>query len=204
MITPHPNFFIGQLMMRYLFVLLCVLSKLILTSHRSAQAEAPIELRVSSEYSMHANDIVRIPAPEKRLQNEPSVLIRKEDGKSIPVQVDRYDETAQLVWILEEPLDAGRTRDYVLHSVEQPHGEKIAQVRIADDGKHVLASIENRPILQYNHALVESPLKNQPYYARSGYIHPVYLPSGELITDDFNPDHGPSARNYVCLAANEI
>jgi hypothetical protein len=44
-------------------------------------------------------------------------------------------------------------------------------------------------VLGYNHATVPSPDSKHPYYARSGYIHPLHNPSGQIVTDDFNPDH---------------
>ena len=34
-----------------------------------------------------------------------------------------------------------------------------------------------------------SPDPAEPYYAKSGYLHPVFSPSGQLVTDDFNADH---------------
>ncbi len=31
--------------------------------------------------------------------------------------------------------------------------------------------------------------KHAPHYSRSGYIHPLYSPSGKIITGDYSPDH---------------
>jgi hypothetical protein len=62
-------------------------------------------------------------------------------------------------------------------------------VLVDDDGKHLVASVAGKPVLTYNHAVVPSPDPEQPYYARSGHIHPVFSPSGQMVTDDFNPDH---------------
>lgn len=45
-----------------------------------------------------------------------------------------------------------------------------------------------RPVFVYNYGMI---LKagNPERSRRSTYLHPVYLPDGTLITDDFNPDH---------------
>ncbi len=46
-----------------------------------------------------------------------------------------------------------------------------------------------RPILRYNKALQTGPEGTDPVYHRSGYIHPVYTPSGKVISGDFCADH---------------
>jgi hypothetical protein len=60
---------------------------------------------------------------------------------------------------------------------------------VEDDGKHLVVRIGPKPVLTYNYAVVPSPILKEPYYAKSGYIHPIHSPSGQVVTDDFNPDH---------------
>lgn len=47
---------------------------------------------------------------------------------------------------------------------------------------------KKEPVLVYN---VEEDLPDSipDYYARSGYLHPIYSPSGKILTDDFPVDH---------------
>ncbi|MDF1824438.1 MAG: PmoA family protein [Verrucomicrobiales bacterium] len=44
-------------------------------------------------------------------------------------------------------------------------------------------------VLVYNKAPTADTEENDPVYTRSGYIHPVFTPSGKQVTDDFAPDH---------------
>jgi len=44
-------------------------------------------------------------------------------------------------------------------------------------------------VLRYNHAHVVPPKGVSEDYTRSGYIHPLFSPSGMLITEDFPADH---------------
>ncbi len=37
--------------------------------------------------------------------------------------------------------------------------------------------------------MVPAPNADEPYYARSGYLHPLFAPDGTVVTDDFAPDH---------------
>jgi hypothetical protein len=123
------------------------------------------------------------PSPGKY---EDFALTRIDTGESIPVQ--REGGRSRRVWWIERAgLGAGEARRYRLTSAG---GTPAAEgVRVEDDGKHLVVTVAGKPVLVYNHAMVPSPDPKQPYYARSGYIHPVYNPSGHVVTDDFNPDH---------------
>jgi len=54
----------------------------------------------------------------------------------------------------------------------------------------VTFQIGTRSVLTYVAEKRHPPLPEiPPIYARGGYIHPVYTPSGVLVTDDYPPDH---------------
>ncbi len=53
----------------------------------------------------------------------------------------------------------------------------------------ILLKRGSKTILQYNKKPTEESSKHEPYYTRSGYIHPLYSPSGKLITGDYAADH---------------
>ena len=114
-------------------------------------------------------------------------LTRIDNGQSVPVQV-QPDKTPNVVWILDEGLAAGKVREYRLAPTNDAPAIK-AGVTVIDDGKRLTVKVGDKPVLVYNQAVVPSPDPEQPYYAKSGYIHPVYNPSGQVVTDDFNPDH---------------
>lgn len=67
-------------------------------------------------------------------------------------------------------------------------GDKPAANRVecVDDGKRLLVRVDGRNVLQYNHAVV--PQAN-PVFSRSGYLHPVWTPSGKTITNDSPKNH---------------
>ena len=46
-----------------------------------------------------------------------------------------------------------------------------------------------RPLLTYNAEYVSSPFPEKPFYGRSGHIHPLYSPSGKIITGEFPESH---------------
>ena len=49
--------------------------------------------------------------------------------------------------------------------------------------------VGRRPVLVYNIDTVMPPRDEPDYYKRSGFIHPLYSPDGEVLTDDFPVGH---------------
>ena len=49
--------------------------------------------------------------------------------------------------------------------------------------------VGRRPVLVYNINTVMPPRGEPDYYKRSGFIHPLYSPGGEVLTDDFPVGH---------------
>lgn len=117
----------------------------------------------------------------------------------VPAQVDRglpgkitrtITGPPKLVWMLADPLKAGRSRRYTLEPLaDAPKPAAPPAVRVEDDGKHLNVSVGGKPVLTYKQAVVASPDPKAPYFKRSGYLHPVRNPRGEVLTDDFAPDH---------------
>ena len=60
---------------------------------------------------------------------------------------------------------------------------------IAEDKQRLILKDGERKLLEYNAAYIPSPVKEKPYYGRSGFIHPVYSPKGKVVTDPFPKDH---------------
>jgi len=58
----------------------------------------------------------------------------------------------------------------------------------AEDGT-IEISISGKPVLAYHIETVSPPEGTDEVYARSGFIHPVYSPSGKVLTDDFPVGH---------------
>ena len=53
----------------------------------------------------------------------------------------------------------------------------------------IRVTLRGKPVLEYVKAEKPVPAGIEPYFRRSGYIHPVYTPTGQEITGDFPADH---------------
>ena len=77
----------------------------------------------------------------------------------------------------------------------EPH--QLAVRKLGDPGPLEIVD-GNMPVLRYNYQLVAEPAEikdrisegNRKYaVARADYIHPLYGPRGEVLTEDWSPDH---------------
>lgn len=169
---------------------ICCVGVAILVSNLSVlQAGPAVFLEVAAGKQARENCVVSTPVPKLMQKHKKLALYRVDKGKQIPVQIDRSGTTPELVWIIRDKLPKGATRKYRLEAGLGLAAQKAARVKIDDDGKHLHVKVEGKPVFTYNHATVKAPKRDQSYYDKSGYIHPLYIPSGKVISDDFNPNH---------------
>ena len=64
-----------------------------------------------------------------------------------------------------------------------------AEVETAVDDGTIAVSVSGQPVLTYHIETVAPPEGMDAVYARSGFIHPIYSPSGKVLTDDFPVGH---------------
>ena len=151
------------------------------------QAAQVVTLEVAAGDVDRVNVPVTAKLPSSLRNKQFLTLTRLDNGESIPVQVHQ-GRTANAVWILRDRLAAGQVRQYRLAAASE-QSPPVVCVTVTNSGEQLLVMVGKKPVLAYNVAVVPSPDPEHPYYARSGYIHPVYNPSGQVVTDDFNPDH---------------
>lgn len=62
-------------------------------------------------------------------------------------------------------------------------------MHVVESDATILVMRGEKTILQYNKKPTEEAARHEPHFTRSGYIHPVYSPSGREVTGDYAPDH---------------
>jgi len=151
-----------------------------------AGARAEIITVRAAEYDLE-NAVVFAPLPESLADEAALVLVDVERNAEIAAQVT--DETPrQLVWQLQRPLRSGESRSYRLTAAARSKSDSETVSVVNDDGA-IWVTVDGKPVLVYNAATVRAPDGVDEVYNRSGYIHPVFSPEGQLVTDDFAPDH---------------
>jgi hypothetical protein len=94
-----------------------------------------------------------------------------------------------LWWILSGTTPAGSERIYEL--VEAPSFVDPVVVILTEKNDSFLEiyQTQGRKILRYNHAVVPPPKGQSELFSRSGFIHPLWSPSGDVLTEIHPPDH---------------
>jgi hypothetical protein len=105
----------------------------------------------------------------------PCQLLITEDGKAI------------LNWILSGNTPSEATRTFI---AEKQKKNKSGNTMIAEDtGKSLVLKKGDKGVLEYNYVTVYPPEGIDESYKRSGFIHPAYSPSGNVLTTIQPKDH---------------
>ena len=114
------------------------------------------------------------------------VLVRVDDKNEISTQ-RIPGNPPRFAFMLKKKLPAGKTRKYQLAIKKNKQPENAVSYK--DQGGKLKFSLNNKPVLTYNHAIQVPPKDIPATYARSGFIHPIYSPIGQILTDDFPKKH---------------
>ena len=93
----------------------------------------------------------------------------------------------QLWWILDGTTASGKVREYFLYkNAPQKFENKITTIVTPES---IVLKNGNSEILHYQTAVMYPPAKVDTAYKRSGFIHPLFSPSGNILTRVSPPDH---------------
>lgn len=178
-------------MLRYLFLLLTV------TAATAAAGQPLATLRVDLAKPM---DGLEIPVstdldaitflPDSALQ-----LISLPDNKNVPFQVEQNDH--RILYWLVEPTVAKRVVYELIAKVpgssagtvgQAPKGSTPTMRAEANDGDCILYNGDQH-LLQYVYKTVYPPAGIDTAYKKSGFIHPLWSPKGQVLTRIQAPDH---------------
>ena len=107
---------------------------------------------------------------------------RDHTGKRADLQVD---EDGRATLLMSRALPGATTR-WTVRLNQDP--TSMVEAETGDDA--VLIRADGRDIVAYRTAKGRVPREDIPeVYNRDGYLHPVWSPSGRVITDDYPPDH---------------
>ena len=62
-------------------------------------------------------------------------------------------------------------------------------LKLTETDDVIRVTLRGKPVLEYIKTEKPVPEGIEPHYRRSGYIHPVYTPTGKKLTGDFPADH---------------
>ena len=165
-------------------------------------APAPLvkaQSKVVAAFSVHAGKYQRVNVPVTaslqgvplRLHDGALQLFEITGGEDLPVasQLDP-GMSSRMTWILDGETPPGAVRNFELRVVEErqmPDG--AGPVQVEDDGESLQVRIGDKPILAYRYTFQGVPKGVDEIYNRSGFIHPIWSPEGEILSRIQPPDH---------------
>ena len=106
--------------------------------------------------------------------------------KEIPFQVDA-GVGQRMWWILSGKTPAGNKRTF---EIETGRASAIGRIIQASKNDQFLEiHVGQDKVLRYQHAVMPPPEGVDPLYARSGFIHPLWSPAQEVLTEIRPSDH---------------
>ena len=137
--------------------------------------------RVDTPVSLDLSGVpVGFPTDQLRL-----VEVRGSKRTDVPVQFEA-GSPPRLWWILSGTTEPGdkRTYEFLKGSTGSSPGISAKQSE-----KVLVLQKDGTKVLSYNHAIVPPPAGQSELYNRSAFIHPLWSPSGSVLTNIHPDDH---------------
>jgi hypothetical protein len=111
--------------------------------------------------------------------------IRGSQRLPVPAQIEAGNPP-RLWWILSGTTETGGKRMYELL---KGSSAETTGVKVIKNDSFLQLQIGDSNVLRYNNAVVPPPEGADRRYARSGFIHPLWSPAGEVLTQIHPKDH---------------
>jgi len=121
----------------------------------------------------------------------------------VPISSQLETGHSTRLWIiLSGETPRGSSRNFILRQNDQPKGTVPLKLQ-KRHGQLRLSSLE-RPILDYQFETMYPPEGIDPLFKRSGFIHPLWSPEGQILSRVQPPDHyhhygiwGPWTKTHI-------
>ena len=143
----------------------------------------PLQVSVNNGAVLRELPIVRFDLPAEWRERTFDVV----ELRSPPAACAVQREGGAVYWRANKPIQAGESVRFELR--ENPHVESRSVISAKVDEQGVTLSAGEDRIAQYNTRVVEPPKGKSPLYRKSGHLHPLWTPSGKVVTEEFPLDH---------------
>lgn len=142
-----------------------------------------IRITVPPVPEAHCSQILSLQLPDSLAYAADYLLESPNSKQRLAAQ---SDEAGRLFFIIE---DTALLRTGSAWNLKKAPRKLKPAVRIiqTDSGLSVMAG--KKPVFYYHIREAQPPADSPSYYQRSGFIHPLYSPGGQVLTDDFPVGH---------------
>jgi hypothetical protein len=109
--------------------------------------------------------------------------------KEVPLQIES-GYTSKVWFILDGVTPKGTRRSFIVRAGEaKPAIKGDSGFNLSKEPDNLAIQHEGRTVIKYRHTPMFTPKGIDPLYIRSGFIHPLCSPGGEVLTRIQAPDH---------------
>ncbi|MBN2591178.1 MAG: PmoA family protein [Sedimentisphaerales bacterium] len=139
--------------------------------------------RIDTPVCVRTNDI------EFDFEKEPFVVMEVRGGNEMVIPAQYEAGKSPKVWFrLSGKTEAGTNKVFKIYP---NYDSRIdwAFISVQKDDKALTLKRGDANILSYQYAVMPAPAGSSNRYDRSGFIHPLWSPEGNILTDIHPPDH---------------
>lgn len=137
-------------------------------------------------------------------EDQGRLILMEKVGKEqieVPCQLET-GHTTRLWFILAGKTIAGTEREFILRQSNLPGNDQGVKLQKRQGQLRLINS--DRPVLDYQFGAVYPPEGVNPLFRRSGFIHPIWSPEGQILSRIQPPDHyhhyglwGPWTKTHI-------
>ena len=169
-------------------ILICILAVNYLFSYSQNECLANFIVNSGNHYRYNTPVYIDLSSLGLRLNDSSLILFESIDGEfiSTPSQIEHGHQSI-LWWILEGETMAKSQREYCLYYGEG--AENLSTIKSELSDYNLTLSKDDNEILSYRYAMHYPPEGVPEIFKRSGFIHPMISPAGNVLTRINPPDH---------------
>lgn len=161
-----------------------VINLLLFLFMQHAIVAQPVYITVKAVNFVRNNSIVTATL-EKPLNNKVAYQLVNVKSK-VRTAVQQID-SKHILFILPDLLQPGQEATYLL--TKSSSQKKSTPVTVEKKSTGLLVKVFGKKAFFYNTSVIPPPDTLSAYYARSGFLHPLYSPAGNILTDGFPVGH---------------
>jgi hypothetical protein len=115
-------------------------------------------------------------------------VFREAESGRVPVRSQLEPGLDPALWIIpDKEIPAGS--EVVFHVEMEKGQEESVENRVVMDRRNISLLYGEKKVLDYHHAYRDAPAGANPLYGKSGFIHPLRSPAGNILTSIQPADH---------------
>lgn len=116
-------------------------------------------------------------------------IYRQSKGNKIKLKSQLQQGDEHRLWFVPDmPIPPNEKVNFIINT-ETCQTLPVPEADIAVDAENIHVLAASKGVLDYRYAMKEAPENVNPIYGKSGYIHPLYSPNGNVLTRIQPPDH---------------